>query len=116
MTLSLPRTFRPAAIFAAVAYTALTFSAALAPSPAQAATGESFYRAELSAPLTGKTAKPIASGLVWKCVGTACTAGEATSRPAIVCARLAKQVGPLDAFSAKGRTFEADELARCNGK
>lgn len=116
MTLSLPASFKPAAIFAALAYTSLTFGAAITPAPAQAAAGNVVYHAELSAPATGNAAKPIASGLVWKCVGTTCTAPQATSRPAIVCARLAKEVGPLNAFAVEGRAFEAEELARCNGK
>lgn len=115
MTLSLPVSFKPAAVFAALAYTALTFGAAVTPAPVQAATN-AVYHAELAAPAVGNAAKPIASGLVWKCVGTTCTAPQATSRPAIVCARLAKEVGPLNAFAVEGRAFEAEELARCNRK
>ncbi|MFN6934354.1 MAG: CC_3452 family protein [Tsuneonella sp.] len=115
MALSLPRSFKPAAIVVAAAYTALTFGAAITPSPAQAASVP-FYRAELTAPVTDGKARPIASGLVWKCAESACTAGEASSRPAIVCARLAKEVGPLTSFSAGGKALEAEDLARCNGK
>ena len=48
--------------------------------------------------------------------GRVCDCTQATSRPAIVCARLAKEVGPLNAFAVEGRAFEAEELARCNGK
>ena len=115
MALSLPRPFKPAAIVIAAAYTTLTFGAAITPSPAQAASVP-FYHAELSAPVAKSKARPIASGTVWKCAENACTAGEASSRPAIVCARLAKEVGPLTSFTAGGKTLEADDLARCNGK
>ncbi|ANY18561.1 hypothetical protein A6F68_00025 [Tsuneonella dongtanensis] len=114
MTLTLPSSFKPAAVVAALAYTTLTFGVALTPSPAEAASVP-FYRAEVTTVAEGK-ARPIASGMVWKCTETVCTAGEASSRPAIVCARLAKEVGPLTAFTAGGKAFEAEELARCNGK
>lgn len=114
MTLSLPRSFKPAAVVAALAYTTLTFGAAVTPAPTEAATGGAFYRAEVTAPAKDN-ARPIASGMVWKCAGNVCTAGEGTSRPAIVCARLAKEVGPLASFVAGDKAFAAEELARCNG-
>lgn len=115
MTLNLPRSFKPAAVMVALAYTTLTFGAAIAPAPAQAATGGAFYRAEITAPAPANS-RPIASGIVWKCAENVCTAGEATSRPAIVCARLAKEVGPLASFTVGDKAFAAEELARCNGK
>ena len=115
MTLTLPRSFKPAAVMAALAYTTLTFGAAITPAPAEAATGGAFYRAEMTAPAKGN-ARPIASGLVWKCAENVCTAGQATSRPAIVCARLAKEVGPLTSFTVGDKPFAAEELARCNGE
>jgi hypothetical protein len=113
MNISLPFPARSAAIVAALAYTTLSFGAALAPSPAHAASVP-FYRAEVAS--TAKTeATPIASGTAWRCADNVCTAGKATSRPAIVCARLAKKVGPLTSFAAGGKAFEAEDLARCNG-
>lgn len=115
MTLSLPSSHKSLAVFAALAWTALTVGAAVTPAPAQAATGGAFYRAELSTP-AGANARPIVSGQIWKCSETACVSGEATSRPAIVCARIAKEVGPLAAFTAGEKVFAAEELARCNGK
>ncbi len=114
MTLSLPVPTRPAAAFAALAYTALTFSAALTPTPAQAATGAAFYHAELAVPAT--EVRTIASGLLWNCADTACTANKGTSRPVIVCQRLANEVGPISAFVANGKAFDAEDLARCNDK
>jgi hypothetical protein len=113
MTLSLPFPAKPAAIVAALAYTTLTFGAALTPSPAQAASVP-FYRAEVASTAKAEP-RPIASGMAWKCAENVCTAGEATSRPAIVCARLAKKVGPIESFTAGGKAFEAEDLARCNG-
>ncbi len=113
MTLTLPSSIKPAAAFAALAWTALTIGTAISPAPAQAAEGP-YYRAELAAPVTAT--KPIVSGTIFNCTGTNCAGGKATSRPAIVCARLAKEVGEVAAFTANGKALAAEELARCNGK
>lgn len=112
MTLYPLPSLKPAAVVAALAYTSLTFGAALTPTPAQAATGAAFYHAELTAPAT--EARTIASGLLWNCADSACTANKGTSRPVIVCKRLAKEVGPISAFVANGKPIDADDLARCN--
>ena len=113
MTLSLPRNAKPIAAIAALAWTSLTIGAAISPAPAQAAEG-AYYRAELTAPAS--TSQALAGGLVWKCADTACAAPKGTSRPAIVCARLAKEVGQVSTFTAGGKALEAEDLARCNGK
>ena len=113
MTLSLPNTARPLAIVAALAWTTLSIGTAVSPSAAQAAEG-AYYRAQLSAPAASTNA--VAGGLVWKCAETNCAAPKGTSRPAIVCARLAKEVGEVATFTAGGTSLEADDLARCNGK
>jgi hypothetical protein len=112
MTLSFPKTAKPAAALVALAWTALTFTA-IAPTQAEAAEG-AYYRAELSAPVTAT--KPVVSGTIFNCAGTNCAGSKATSRPAIVCARLAKEVGTVATFTANGKALEADELARCNNK
>ena len=114
MTLSLPSTVKPVAAFAALAWTAITFSAAVTPTPAYAAAESGpFYRVELAAPAA--QARPIASGVAWSCSETACAAGKGTSRPVVVCARLAKQVGPVASFVAGGKALSEEDLARCNG-
>ena len=113
MTLSLPLNAKPIAAIAALAWTTLTIGAAITPAPAHAAEG-AYYRAELTAPAT--TGQTLAGGLVWKCAETACAAPKGTSRPAIVCARLAKEDGPVSTFTAGGKTLEAEDLARCNAK
>src|SRR5690348_1937856 len=113
MTLSLPNTARPLAIVAALAWTTLSIVTAVSPSAAQAAEG-AYYRAQLSAPAASTNA--VAGGLVWKCAETNCAAPKGTSRPAIVCARLAKEVGEVATFTAGGKALEAEDLARCNGK
>jgi hypothetical protein len=112
MTLSLPNTLRPLAVVAALAWTTLSIGAAVAPSPAQAAEGP-YYRAELAAPAAAK-GQTLAGGIVWKCADNACAAPKGTSRPAIVCARLAKEVGTVASFTVAGKALEAEDLARCN--
>lgn len=71
------------------------------------------YIASLQAP--AKTAKLVSSDRLWRCDGATCAAdGEASSAAKHICSRLAKEVGPLLAFTAQGRVFAADELAQCN--
>jgi hypothetical protein len=70
------------------------------------------YRAELAQPAT--STQMLASGVLWRCEGTSCTAARATSRPAIVCARLVREAGPVTSFSVGGEALTAEQLARCN--
>lgn len=59
----------------------------------------------------------VARDSIWRCAGTACVSTNRTStRPAIVCAALARQVGALRSFSADGRAFGAEELQACNAR
>ena len=113
MTLSLPNV-RPLAIVAALAWTTLSIGAAISPAPVQAAEG-AYYRAELTAPAPS-AGHTLAGGLVWNCADTACAASKGTSRPAIVCARLVKEVGKVSTFTAGGKALEAEDLARCNAR
>ena len=115
MTPSLPSiSVRRSAIAAVLAmtYTALTFGATLAPAPVNAAETV-YYRAELAAPASEDRA--IAGGVAWLCKETTCIAAKGTSRPLRVCRELAKEVGPLASFSAKGEAMEEDKLDTCNG-
>lgn len=113
MTTFFPNNAKAVAAFAALAWTTLSFGAALAPAPANAAEAGPFYRAELAAPAA--EARPIAGNLAWSCSDTSCAAGKGNSRPVIVCARLAKEVGPVASFVADGEALTEDQLARCNG-
>ena len=59
----------------------------------------------------------VARDSIWRCAGTVCVSSNETStRPAIVCAALARQVGALRSFSANGRAFGAEELQACNAR
>ncbi len=67
------------------------------------------------------TAKPAAERLVlrdtiWRCGDSGCAAGKSSSRPAVVCAVLARQVGSLRSFSADGQPLSAEELEKCNAR
>ena len=106
-----PRMNRYAALLLALVWTALTFGTALTPAPAVAGEG-AYYRATLAAP--APEARMIARGTLWLCNGANCGARKDNSRPAIVCARLAREAGPVTAFSHGGEAFDAEELAECN--
>lgn len=59
----------------------------------------------------------VARDSIWRCTGTACVSTNQTStRPAIVCAALAREVGTLRSFIANGRAFGAEELQACNAR
>jgi len=59
----------------------------------------------------------VARDSIWRCSESNCVSTNSTStRPAIVCAALARQVGALKSFSADGRAFGAEELQSCNAR
>jgi hypothetical protein len=83
---------------------------AAAAGPAFAASGH--YRAE---PVTPPAAERlVVRDLMWRCSGGSCLAGRNHSRPAIICAALAREVGPLRTFSTAGTPLAAAELEKCN--
>ena len=112
MTLSLPRFRNSAALGVALLYTAVTFGATLTPSPVSAQGNGAFYTAELAAP--AKDARVIGGGVVWRCEGTTCVAAKGTSAPVTMCRKLAREVGAVASFTAKGEALAAEKLAQCN--
>ncbi len=52
----------------------------------------------------------------WRCGEAGCGAAESSSRPAIVCAVLAREVGALRSFTVQGRALAAEELDKCNAR
>lgn len=99
------RTLSPALLSAAV------LSAALFSAPLAAKDDGPYYRAELAQP-AGK--QVIAGGVLWMCEGTQCFAGKGTSRPVVMCKRLAAETSAVMSFSYGGEALGADDLARCN--
>jgi hypothetical protein len=62
-------------------------------------------------------ARFVARDSIWRCTESVCVSTNRTStRPAVVCAALARQVGALKSFSADGRAFSAEELQGCNAR
>src|SRR3546814_17371368 len=86
----------------------LTF--ALAATPAFAA----HYTAE-------PAAKPVEArfalrDVLWTCGDAGCTGGKSNSRPAIVCAVLAREVGSLTSFRVAGEALTPEQLEKCNAR
>lgn len=96
----------------ALAWTATSFGAALAPAAAQNPS-KAYYRAELAQPAAQPRA--IAGDLVWACNGTSCVADKGTSRPLRICRELNRKFGEVTNFTAKGELLAAEELEKCNG-
>jgi hypothetical protein len=97
-------------LFAAIFIAATLFAGAAA--NAQTRTGGPTYRAELAQPVADT--RVVAGGVLWSCAGNACTAARATSRPAIVCARLVREAGAVTSFAFGGTAMSATDLERCN--
>lgn len=101
------------AIGLALAWTSLSFGAAIVPTAAEARTGGVFYTAQLAQPAAKSQA--IAGGVAWSCEGTTCVAPKANSRALRVCRELNRELGQITAFTAENETLDAEALARCNG-
>ncbi|MEZ5696964.1 MAG: hypothetical protein R3E18_11190 [Sphingomonadaceae bacterium] len=111
-TLSNPISRSASAIIGALAWTTLSFGAALAPTPAAAAETP-YYSVKLASP--AKDATTIAGGVVWYCEGDACVARKGNTRPWVMCKRLARETGTITSFAYDGQALSEDQLAKCNG-
>ena len=58
----------------------------------------------------------LARDNIWRCTDTLCTSARTTTRPAIVCSTLVREIGRLRGFSAAGRPFSAEQLEACNSR
>lgn len=85
--------------------------AALVAAPVTAKDQGPYYRAELAQP-AGK--QVIAGGVLWLCEGTQCVADKSTSRPVVLCKRLAAETSTVTSFTYGGESLAAEDLARCN--
>jgi hypothetical protein len=92
----------------------LPLLAVAAPAAAAETGGSTQYRAELGAPTAPE--RIIVRDTLWHCGGGACVAPKGNSRPAVVCAALARETGPLRSFAAEGRTLSGEELEKCNAR
>ncbi len=96
---------------AALATSATLFAGAATPAFANSPA----YRLVPQAAFSGASSV-VARDVLWKCAGDACVATKATSRPEVVCAAAAREIGKIAAFSANGQEFSAEQLAKCNEK
>ncbi len=75
----------------------------------------SHYQAEPAA--RPAQTKLVVRDTLWQCGDGGCaSASKSNSRPAIVCAVLAKEVGALRSFTAGGRALSAEQLEKCNAR
>jgi hypothetical protein len=58
----------------------------------------------------------VARDNAWRCGEAGCSSARTTTRPALVCSSLVREVGPLRSFSVDGRAFDAAALEACNGR
>lgn len=112
MTLSLPRASRISIFAMSVVCAATSLGVATSSSPLAAADGP-YYTATLAAPTDESRA--VAGGVAWACKGTTCVANKGSSRPMRICRGLARELGEVASFTAKGKALEDGKLAKCNG-
>ena len=111
MTLSLPLPRKAILAALAVVYTTLSFGVVTA-TPAESRNNGNFYRVELAQPV--EQTREVIGGVYWRCEGTSCVAQKGKSRPVVMCARLAREVGQVADFQSGERKLDAEKLARCN--
>jgi hypothetical protein len=56
----------------------------------------------------------VVRGLLWKCGAGGCVSGKSTSRAAVDCAALVREIGAVKTFSVDGRELGAEDLQKCN--
>lgn len=99
-------------MFAVAAAAAATL--ALAPASGFAQTSRGYYSAT---PVTAPAKSSVVTRTtVWSCAGGVCSAAKATSRDAIMCELVAREVGTLASFTVGGTAFDAAALEKCNAR
>ena len=72
------------------------------------------YRAEPAAPPAAT--RLVVKEIVWKCGAAGCVAPQGTSRPAVDCSALAREVGTLRSFAVGGQPLDSSALGKCNAR
>lgn len=97
---------------------ALLIAAALfaaAPAVAQTPAPAPTTHAVLADAARAPAGRLIIDGATWRCEGATCTASGGTSQPATrACRRVVARLGAVSAFSYKGVTLTAEQVAACN--
>ena len=100
---------RLVSIFAAFIVSTLMIGSAAYAQPAR-----TFYVAvPATAPAVGRA---VARDILWTCDGSACAAGQGTSRPAVICQAASRELGALNSFRAGAETFDTAALEKCNAR
>ncbi|RKE43650.1 hypothetical protein C8J42_103120 [Sphingomonas sp. PP-CE-1A-559] len=86
--------------------------AALVATPASAQTPINYYVAVPTAAPT--STRLITNGTPWRWENAAFVSSKAPQRDVILCAAVAKRVGPLASFTVAGKAYDAEALAACN--
>jgi hypothetical protein len=75
------------------------------------------YTATLAQPLAQKR-EFIVNGNAFRCDGSTCilTSAPVDAGSVRTCRDLQREVGPLTAYVAEGKPFDADRLAKCNAR
>jgi hypothetical protein len=76
--------------------------------------GAGYYSVTLAA--QPEATKQVVRGMIFACNGGMCSAAEGTSRPGVVCASVARELGPVTSFRAGDETLDGEALAKCNAK
>lgn len=79
--------------------------------PSASAQASSVYRLVLATPTDGRF---VAGETQWRCDAGGCVAGASKSRPAIVCAQAARELGKVESFAVKGASIASADLGSCN--
>lgn len=91
----------------------LVGSLTLLGSAAVAQPNTNYYNVTLAQPAATRT---VVRDVIVSCDGATCSAAQGTSRPAIVCASIARELGPVTTFRAGNETLDGEALAKCNAK
>ena len=67
-------------------------------------------------PVAAQSGKIVAGETLWTCGAAGCAAAAITSRPAVACAQVVKQIGAVESFAVGDKALDADELAKCNAR
>ena len=100
--------------FTALAAAALVSAALLSPFAADAQTPGGYYVATPAAAPARHSV--ITNTTLWSWHESAYTADRAPERENVLCEMVVKRVGTLTSFSAGGKAFDADALAKCNAR
>ncbi|WP_414900594.1 CC_3452 family protein [Sphingomonas flavalba] len=92
---------------------ALAASSLFVSAPAAAQPGAFYNAIPATAPAAGRT---VIRDQIWSCDDNSCVSARGDSRPAVVCAVAARQLGRLTAFTVNGEAFDAAALDKCNAR